>query len=193
MRRHSFQPKFLVDKLLALFRFNKVYQALKNHGRAPAHIKIIDMGSGKGLLIKKLRTQGYDAWGIDLNSDNHVISADLNGPLPIETASIDVVTSLANIEHLEKPEINLREIYRLLKPGGKLILTTPSLAAKPILEFIAYKLKIIDAAEIRDHKFYYTKQTLSQDLAKAGFENFELSTFQFGLNLSVVAHKIVGM
>ncbi len=189
MRNHSFQPKFIVDKLLASFRFSKVYKALKNCHTLPHQTKIIDMGSGKGLLINQLRQKGYDAWGIDLTPSKNVIAADLNKILPVENNSIDVVTSLANIEHLEKPEVNLAEIYRMMKPGGKLILTTPSLAAKPILEFIAYKLKVIDEAEIRDHKFYYTKQTLSRDLIKVGFSKFKLSTFQLGLNLCVVAQK----
>lgn len=189
MRHHSFQPKFIVDKVLAAFRFSKVYKTLKNFDALPSQIKIIDMGSGKGLLINQLRQKGYDAYGIDLTPSENVIAADLNKTLPVETNAIDIVTSLANIEHLEKPEINLAEIYRIMKPGGKLILTTPSLAAKPILEFIAYKLKIIDEAEIRDHKFYYTKQTLSRDLVKVGFSNFRLSTFQLGLNLCVIAQK----
>ena len=189
MRNHSFQPKLIVDKFLAAFRFSKVYQALNNYSLLPHQTKIIDMGSGTGLLIKQLRQKGYDAWGIDLTPGQNVIAADLNKILPVESNSIDIVTSLANIEHLEQPGTNLSEIYRMIKPGGKLILTTPSLAAKPILEFIAYKLKIIDPAEIRDHKFYYTKLTLSRDLAKVGFKNFKLSTFQLGLNLCVIAHK----
>lgn len=189
MRNHSFQPKHIVDKILAAFRFSKVYKALKNLKTQPSNTKVIDMGSGKGLLINQLRKKKYDAWGIDLTPNEHVIAADLNKILPIENNSIDVVTSLANIEHLENPQINLSEIYRIMKSGGKLILTTPSLKAKPILEFIAYKLKIIDEAEIRDHKFYYTKHTLSQDLIKAGFKNFKLSTFQLGLNLCVIAQK----
>lgn len=189
MRNHSFQPKNFFDKILAVFRFSKVYKALKSLKKQPNQTKIIDMGSGKGLLVNQLRQKKYDAWGIDLAPSEHVIAADLNKILPIENNSIDVVTSLANIEHLEKPQVNLAEIYRIIKPGGKLILTTPSLKAKPILEFIAYKLKIIDEAEIRDHKFYYTKQTLSQDLIKVGFKNFTLSTFQLGLNLCVIAKK----
>lgn len=188
-RNHSFNPNSYVDKILVGFRCRRVFTLLKNSKFIPEKTKIIDMGAGKGLLVQKLRAMGYDASGVDLEQGENVISSNLNHILPIESNSIDLVTSLANIEHLEKPEINLSEIYRMLKPNGQLILTTPSLAAKPILEFIAYKLKIIDEAEIRDHKFYFTKKTLEQAIKKTGFENFVISTFQLGLNLCIIAQK----
>lgn len=188
-RNHSFNPNSYVDKILVDFRCRRVFNALKKNKAIPKKTKIIDMGAGKGFLVQRLRAMEYDATGIDLEPGKNVISANLNHILPIESNSIDLVTSLANIEHLEKPEINLLEIYRILKPNGQLILTTPSLAAKPILEFIAYKLKIIDEAEIRDHKFYFTKKTLSQALKTVGFQDFDISTFQLGLNLCAIAQK----
>lgn len=189
MRTQSFQAKSAVDKLLVAFRLNKVYRVLNKIKIAPEKLKIIDMGSGKGFLIQQLRKQGYDALGIDLVQNNHVIKADLNKSLPIDTNTVDIITSLANIEHLEQPQVNLNEIYRILKADGQLVLTTPALKAKPILEFIAYKLKWIDAAEILDHKFYYTKETLKSALNQAGFKKIRLTTFQLGLNLYAIAKK----
>lgn len=188
-RNHSFNPNSFVDKILTGFRHRRVFNLLRKNQYVPSKTKIMDMGAGKGLLVQRLRKLGYDASGIDVESGNNIISANLNQVLPIESNSIDLVTSLANIEHLEKPEINLSEIYRILKPNGQLILTTPSLAAKPILEFMAYQLKIIEEAEIRDHKFYFTKKTLLQAVKNAGFKDFVISTFQLGLNLCIMAKK----
>ena len=49
---------------------------------------------------------------------------------------------LAVLEHLDHPIEIVKEIERILKPKGKLILTVPSRNSKPVLEFLAYKLKI---------------------------------------------------
>lgn len=77
---------------------------------------------------------------------------------------------LAVLEHIEYEESILQEIYRILKPSGKLVLTVPSIWAKPVLEFLAYRLKIVDEHEIRDHKRYYSRKSLRSILVeKSGF------------------------
>lgn len=70
------------------------------------------------------------------------------------------MTILAVLEHITHDIQMLREIERVLVPGGICLLTVPSHAAKPVLEFLAYKLHIIDDREILDHKRYYNKRDL---------------------------------
>lgn len=103
--------------------------------------------------------------------------------LPFENESFEVVTMLAVIEHLNYPIKMLKEIHRVLTPNGILLLTAPSHIAKPILEFLSYKLKIVSEAEIRDHKRYYNKRDLSESIAKVkGLEMLTHSYFQCGMN-----------
>ena len=52
--------------------------------------------------------------------------------------------TLTVIEHFERPRVHVAEMYRLLRPGGTLLLTTPSRRARPVLEFMAYRLHLID-------------------------------------------------
>ena len=75
--------------------------------------------------------------------------------LPFKDNIFDIVTMLAVLGHLEYPFFIIKEIGRILKPRGKLILTIPSKNAKPVLELLAFELKIIDKNEITDHKKYY--------------------------------------
>lgn len=49
-------------------------------------------------------------------------------PLPLEAGSVDVVALIAVIEHLVEPIGVLREIRRVLRPGGRLIMDTPNMA-----------------------------------------------------------------
>ncbi|MCS5712301.1 methyltransferase domain-containing protein [Candidatus Berkiella aquae] len=186
MRSDYFTPTQAFDKFLTQYRYNRMFKALKQFN----HIKqVYDLGCGSGQLVHLLCEQGYDAYGIDVKSDQRIIAADLNNTLPLSDESVDLITSLANIEHLEKPLFNLHEIYRVLRKNGVLILTTPSTAAKPILEFLAYKLKWINETEIRDHKIYFSKKLLEHYLQKVGFHQFQVKRFQMGLNLHAIAIK----
>lgn len=90
---------------------------------------------------------------------------------------------LAVLEHLQCPEEIIKEIYRVLKPGGTLILTTPSPLSKPLLEFLAFKLNLIDRNEIADHKQYFSVEALRRLLAINKFAINKLHTFEAGFNI----------
>jgi SAM-dependent methyltransferase len=175
-----------MDHFLTWYRYQKIFKTLKFF---PKIRTIYDMGCGSGRLVRALVEQGYDAYGLDVKAGDRILRADLNYALPLGDGVADMVCSLANLEHLNAPLTNLKESYRVLRKRGVLVLTTPSTAAKPILELMAFKLKIIDPEEIRDHKQYFTKQSLEQHLKKAGFKHFQVKRFQMGLNLYAVAIK----
>lgn len=187
MREAFFTPTKSFDRFLSNYRYSRVFNTIASTN-TPIETAL-DMGCGSGHLVQILKQKGMKAKGVDIQPGPDIIKADLNQVLPIEDDSIDLVTSLANLEHLDKPMINLKEIHRILKPGGICILTTPSTAAKPVLEFLAYKLKCIDRSEIDDHKMYFSKKLLTQYFAKAGFTNTTVQYFQFGFNLHAVAIK----
>ena len=50
----------------------------------------------------------------------------MNAPLPCPDASFDAIISTEVIEHLENPRAAFREFSRLVRPGGRLLLTTPN-------------------------------------------------------------------
>jgi 2-polyprenyl-3-methyl-5-hydroxy-6-metoxy-1,4-benzoquinol methylase len=104
---------------------------------------VLDFGSGNGSLTRKLQDSSRfdDITAVDLMPPaSHVESvnwlcADLNHALPLQNQSFEVVVAAEVIEHLENPRFTFREIYRLLKPGGIAIITTPnneSLAVDPV-------------------------------------------------------------
>lgn len=186
LRQESFKPSKRFDHFLTQYRYSRVFKELSS---MPSCHTIYDLGCGRGALVQILASKGYEAYGLDLQVGDRVIQANLNEPLPLPSQSVDCVTSLANLEHLEQPDLNLTEIHRILKPGGKLILTTPSTAAKPVLEFLAFKLKLIDEREILDHKSYYSKKTLAKAIENAGFSGYKVKRFQLGFNLQVIATK----
>ena len=138
------------------------------------------------------------AVGIDLSCNQALatekisfLEGDLNNNIALADNSVDMVTSLAVLEHLANARKNLQEVYRILKPGGRLVMTTPTPLSKPVLEFLSYKLGLINEDEVRDHKDYYNTVRLREMLSSAGFapEKIQASTFLFGLNNFVLAIK----
>ena len=105
--------------------------------------------------------------------------------------AFDVATSFAVIEHLPPDEVpgHLASIRSTLRPGGHLVLTTPTPRSKPVLEFLAFRLHVISEFEIRDHRRYYDGPELHDLLTRAGFDRVEHATFQFGLNQRAVAQR----
>ena len=64
-------------------------------------------------------------WAGSYHDTNADIAADLNKPLPIESAVADTVVSLSVMEHLCEPQMMLNEAFRILKPGGAMVLQVP--------------------------------------------------------------------
>ncbi|MBD2114437.1 MULTISPECIES: class I SAM-dependent methyltransferase [Cyanophyceae] len=96
---------------------------------------VLDWGSGQGLLTQRLLNlkQFQSITATDIQSRPKTIDAaiqwrqaDLNNPLNLEAEVFDVIVSAEVIEHLENPRAIAREWFRLLKPGGLLIFSTPN-------------------------------------------------------------------
>jgi ubiquinone/menaquinone biosynthesis C-methylase UbiE len=191
-RRHAHfenrEPFF--EKILSSLRFGKIIQYI------PSNARILDLGCGyNGKLLQTIEKSISSGVGMDIsvnpeskNTKIELISHNLNYPLPFSENEFDVVTSLANLEHLDDPSYALQEIFRVLKPGGILLLTTPSVYAKPVLEILAF-LRIVSRQEIEDHKNYFDKKILYEYCRKIKFSSFKHHYFQLGMNNFLLAKK----
>lgn len=90
---------------------------------------IYDLGCGEAPYKDWFLQFGEHYVGVDWSVSFHNIKADivanLNEPLPIESAIADTVLSFSVMEHLSEPQKMLSEAYRILKPGGSMILQVP--------------------------------------------------------------------
>ncbi len=97
--------------------------------------KVLDVGSGNGYVLSKYATEGADVFGIDitqegidlcrkrfdyLNLQGHFQVADAQ-ELPFADNTFDCVCSMGVLHHVPDTQKALDEIYRVLKPGGRLI------------------------------------------------------------------------
>ncbi len=95
------------------------------------HIRgaLYDLGCGESPYKDWLLKYASCYVGVDWSASPHDIKADvvanLNEPMPIQDAVADTVLSLSVLEHLCEPKVMLGEAFRILKPGGNLVLHVP--------------------------------------------------------------------
>jgi SAM-dependent methyltransferase len=95
--------------------------------------RVLDVPAGGAVQSRALSQMGYRVVSVDLFTASNReptaawICADANQVLPIRDATFDYVLSREGIEHLEDQMGFLRSCARVLRPGGKIVLTTPNL------------------------------------------------------------------
>jgi SAM-dependent methyltransferase len=94
--------------------------------------RILDAPCGAGGLARLLSQAGHSLVGADLHlmPPSHLyrgVRLDLNAPLPFLDGVFDAVVSVEGIEHLENPYLPVREFSRILRPGGRLVISTPNI------------------------------------------------------------------
>ena len=156
---------------------------------------LLDLGCGHhARLLRSLGPRLNRGLGVDLNVSREAKNveslsfreASLETVLPeIPSGSFDVVAMLSVLEHLWEPLSVLRDIHRVVRPGGVVLINVPTWRGKPFLEFSAFRLGTSPAEEMDDHKRYYDKRDLWPMLVQAGFRpsNLRLRYHKFGLNL----------
>ena len=132
--RHLFKMNAFVKA-----RYQKIMQLLKKKNDSFAGVKIIDLGCGDGVLTYELFKKGAKTYGIDLSDDAIKFAIWKHRSLGSEASffvesctdthfgaeSFDAAVSSDVIEHLTNPRMLLTEIYRVLKPNGLGVISTP--------------------------------------------------------------------
>jgi SAM-dependent methyltransferase len=112
--------------------------------------------------------------------------------LPFEDNYFSAITLLAVVEHLDPTSLVLllQEGYRVLAPGGVLILTTPAAWSDGVLKLMA-RLALVSKEEIDEHVYAYTLPLIGWYFGKAGFQmtRLKFGYFESMLNMWSVARK----
>ena len=96
-------------------------------------LKVLDIATGTGAFAKKISDQ-FSNWKIEINDFENQCNLknikkyafNLNKPFRFKKSNYDLIIALEIIEHLENPWLFLKEIYKVLKKNGILILSTPN-------------------------------------------------------------------
>jgi SAM-dependent methyltransferase len=149
-------------------------------GEARRGERVLDLGCGTGRFVAALRDAGADAVGVELaetalrRARANAPGADLrlvepDGTLPLDHGSVDLVWCSEVLEHVADTEHLLLEVRRVLRPGGRLLVTVPfhgrvKGALIALLRFDAH------FDPLGQHLRFYTAGSLRTTLERSGFE-----------------------
>jgi 2-polyprenyl-3-methyl-5-hydroxy-6-metoxy-1,4-benzoquinol methylase len=148
----------------------KEYQVLSWRGGG----RLLDFGCGGGTFLAQMHRRAWQVTGVDISSSAvRRIRSELGlnalvGTLPhpqLRSASFDVITMWHSLEHVHAPRLVLREAYRLLVPGGKLILSVPNIDSLPFRWFGSAWFGL----DLPRHLTHFAPATLQAMLEKVGF------------------------
>jgi SAM-dependent methyltransferase len=164
-------------------RRTKVFESLLDGLGSPHERSVLlDIGCGEGHFASLAARRGWNSLGTDI-SYHACVAAHRSGTtsvqsnaeiLPMTSASIDVVTLVNALDHLQDPLATLQEAYRTLRPQGRLIIRIPNASFHRLAIRILSSLGPLPRMRGWDrypilHLFAFTPTSLRQLVARAGF------------------------
>jgi SAM-dependent methyltransferase len=151
----------------------------------PGQPRILDVGCGTGANLEMLSRFG-DAEGIDVSQEALTFCRERGlsnvrwgeaERIPFEDKTFDLVTAFDVVEHLDDDVGGLKEIYRVLRPGGRALLFVPA---------FMFLWGVQD--DVSHHRRRYTRSNLKRAVEAAGFK-VERSTYA---NITFFAPILLG-
>ncbi len=143
--------------------------------------KLLDVGCGGGRYLNRMQRLGWQAEGVDFDEQATRRAREQYGvktytgdlcALHLSDNHYDAITMSHTIEHLVHPQATLQECWRILKPGGRLVLVTPNVESNAANLFGVFWR----GWEPPRHLQLFSADTLSQLAQRSGFKVAEVRT-----------------
>ena len=160
----------------------------------PAGAKVLDIGCYQGEFFRYMGPRL--GWGVGLDPltqdtttpSYRLLAQPFNEPLPFSDQSFDAVVLLATLEHIIEKEPLVRECYRLLRRGGRVIITVPSPLVDDIIHFLV-KLRLADGMSLEQHHGFKPIDTVPL-FTTHNFAVEHHNRFQLGMNYMFVFKRL---
>ncbi len=144
--------------------------------------RVLDLGCGAGTFSRVIADAGAGPVGVDVAQaaidrarrqypDLEFRLAPIDGPLPLPDGAFDLVWASEVIEHVADTQRWLEEIRRVLKPPGRLLITTPNHTR---IKLLLHGIERY-SEPFGDHLHLYSRRSLNDALAETGFTDIRIS------------------
>ncbi|MEU6063257.1 class I SAM-dependent methyltransferase [Streptomyces sp. NPDC047082] len=143
---------------------------------------VLELGCAAGAMGSAIKQrQNCNYIGIEMNSDAAAVAArsldavlvgDVEtGPLPLPDQSVDCIVCADVLEHLADPWRMLRELRRIIQPGGTIVVSVPNIQNVDIVQALVNgRWDYLDAGILdRTHLRFFTRSTFEEALIRADF------------------------
>ena len=135
-------------------------------------LRLLDIGCGSGYDLIRLRRAGWSVAGVEVDPEAAArareqgldVRTGLVSDARFEPASFDRIVMMHVLEHLHDPAAALREVRRLLRPGGRALIAVPNIASVNFRLFGPYWHDL----EAPRHLLFFEPETLGVLVARAG-------------------------
>lgn len=164
--------------------------------QSPGKGRLLDVGCAAGFLLDTAREDGWDVTGVDLSPSMarhaaRVLGLDVRvGTLEeceLPDASFDAVTLCDSLEHVANPLTTMREVRRVLRPGGTALIVTPNIAS-PLARLLGTKWPHLTP---REHIYYFAPETLRRLIVTAGFQPLHSGTIGHHFTMEYIGRKLM--
>jgi len=137
---------------------------------------VLDVGCGYGFFLQEMHLRGWNVEGIEISETGRRYTTDTFGikvyAEPIETSGLaenlyDVVTFFYVLEHVADPKSALLAAYRILKPGGLILVRLPH--STPIVKILGPFASRFDLYHTPYHLYDFSPKTIKSLLERCGF------------------------
>jgi len=161
---------------------------------------LLDVGSHCGFFLRRARARGWRTKGVEPSPVTSALARARFG-LDVETGyldetfpaeSVDAVTLLDVLEHVGDPRLLLRQVARVLRPGGVVLVKVPNVSYALVKYRVLRRIPgaIADAFDAREHLVHYSLRTLTRLLEEEGFK-LELLTVPLPIQTGGRARRLI--
>jgi len=155
---------------LTIKRYHEILDSFEPYRKTN---KLIDVGCGIGYFLEEAKKRGWEVYGTEFTDEAIEICSKKGikmnkgvlNPNNYDSQEFDVITSFEVIEHINNPQEELANFYKILRKGGLVYCTTPNFNS-----LLRYRLKEkYNVLCYPEHLSYYTPKTLKYVFEKEGF------------------------
>jgi len=177
------------DEPLYLKTYRRRLKVVRRHFAKPG--RVLDVGCAAGFFLSVMQESGWDVTGLEpsdairphaqrlIGEDN--VRAGLLGEVDLEPGSFDLVTMWDVIEHIPDPVAAVKEVGKLLAPGGKFLIETQNVDSHAA-RLLGKRWQHYKHAE---HIYHFNEKTLGDILERAGFDVLENTPWLGGKYVSL--------